>query len=379
MARYSMRAAAAGGLLALARGLPTPAAATPAWRGPASAQALGLGTMVWGVDAISARNAWAVGETSSGGLIAHWNGTAWSQNHSLSTASGLFAVSADSASDVWAAGDGLIAHWNGSAWSQAATPRGVLSGVAALSPSNVWAVGRHCVSNCSHAPVWHALIMHWNGSVWSAVAEPNPGPADVLSSVSVDSPTDAWAVGYSADNLNAGPQLPLLLHWNGAAWSQVAAPSVPTPAYLAGVVAVSATDAWAVGGYCSDDPFDCANRITPDTGTLALHWNGTAWSRVRIPSTAAHQNGLGSVSAVSATDIWTVGSDDLSRNLAEQWNGTAWKVVPSPAASGSDALASVSARSMRDAWAVGWHYPPNSQVRPLIEHWNGTVWSIKVS
>src|SRR5215472_13485763 len=115
MARSSMRAAAAGGLLALALALPAPAAATPAGRGPASAQALGLGTMVWGVDAISARNAWAVGETSSGGLIAHWNGTAWSQNHSLSTASGLFAVSADSASDVWAAGDGLIAHWNGSA------------------------------------------------------------------------------------------------------------------------------------------------------------------------------------------------------------------------------------------------------------------------
>ena len=44
---------------------------------------------------------------------------------------------------------------------------------------------------------------------------------------------------------------------------------------LQGVSADSATDAWAVG-----DPFD------PTTGsieTLALHWNGTKWSKVASP------------------------------------------------------------------------------------------------
>jgi hypothetical protein len=181
MARSSMRAAAAGGLLALALALPTPAAATPARRGPASAQALGLGTMVWGVDAISARNAWAVGETSSGGLIAHWNGTAWSQDHSLSTAKGLFAVSADSASDIWAAGDGLIAHWNGSAWSQAATPRGVLLGVAALSPSDVGrraALRVRLLARAGMARADHALERL--GLVRSRRAQPWPGRRPAL-------------------------------------------------------------------------------------------------------------------------------------------------------------------------------------------------------
>jgi hypothetical protein len=48
-----------------------------------------------------------------------------------------------------------------------------------------------------------------------------------------------------------------------------------TQNYLYGVSAVSASDAWAVGYYVDNG--------TNTDHTLILHWNGTAWSRVKAP------------------------------------------------------------------------------------------------
>src|SRR5205823_14103918 len=87
------------------------------------------------VSAASATDVWAVGDSqpavSSGPLrtlILHWDGTAWSPVSSpdASPASTVLnGVSADSAADAWAVGYyiskgvryALILHWNGTAWS----------------------------------------------------------------------------------------------------------------------------------------------------------------------------------------------------------------------------------------------------------------------
>jgi hypothetical protein len=57
----------------------------------------------------------------------------------------------------------LIARWNGTAWSRVPSPNPVggssLSGVAATSTTNAWAVG--CTSNCAKT-----LILRWNGTAW---------------------------------------------------------------------------------------------------------------------------------------------------------------------------------------------------------------------
>ena len=89
--------------------------------------------------ATSASNAWAVGTTSTTAtvgqtLIEHWNGTAWKQVPSpnpSTTHSVLFGVTATSATNAWAFGEYnpfgpgakiLIAHWNGTAWKQVPSP-----------------------------------------------------------------------------------------------------------------------------------------------------------------------------------------------------------------------------------------------------------------
>jgi hypothetical protein len=83
----------------------------------------------------------------------------------------------------------------------------------------------------------------------------------------------------------------------------------------------SKTNAWAVG--------KIADRI------LILHWNGTKWARVPAPDPAGATSAvLAGVSAVSASTAWAVGQADYPNNvrdlLIERWNGTRWTPVPVP-------------------------------------------------
>ena len=62
------------------------------------------------------------------------------------------------------------------------------------------------------------------------------------------------------------------------------------------------------------------------------------------------------MAAISATDVWAVGEQNLNQTVTEHWNGTAWSVVPSPSVTAGgvqDFLSSVSAIGSSDVWAVG--------------------------
>jgi hypothetical protein len=109
------------------------------------------------VTTISPSDAWAVGSYIAGGightLILHWNGVSWKVVKSpnpggASTGNILFGVSAASSGNAWAAGDtgsgGLMEEWNGSKWRVAFTSAAPsdLFAVDASSPADVWAVGQ---------------------------------------------------------------------------------------------------------------------------------------------------------------------------------------------------------------------------------------------
>jgi hypothetical protein len=173
------------------------------------------------------------------------------------------------------------------------------------------------------------LILHWNGTAWTHAASPAPPSGALytaLQAVSADSATDAWAVGTYDNSSNANK--PLLLHWNGTVWETVKghAPTGATNTWLTAVSADSATGAWAAGYY-----FNASNVEKP----LLLRWNGTAWKTVNSPApSGAQQTQLNGVSADSATDGWAVGyyenSSGVDETLILHWNGTAWKKVKSP-------------------------------------------------
>jgi hypothetical protein len=300
-----------------------------------------------------------------------------------STTNEFRGVSAVGAGDAWAVGDyidnttgiydPLIAHWNGTAWSQVNSPMpstrfNQLYGVSAVGGSDAWAVGTYARSTPPHE--FEPLILHWNGTAWTPMTSTHPKTnLNELFGVGADSATDAWAVGtYHSSATNSGKTL--ILHWTGTAWSQVKSPSPSSyDNELFGVSAVSGSDAWAVGDYY--------DTTTQAYDTLLLHWNGTAWSKVKGPNPSSVDNELTGVSAVSGSDAWAVG-ESSDKTLILHWNGTAWSQVksPNPSSTGDD-LYGVSAASSRNAWAVG-NYVTNTTtgaVGTLILHWTGAAWT----
>jgi hypothetical protein len=209
------------------------------------------------VAATSATDAWAVGFTGRGPLVLHWDGAAWTRAQLPDTLArrvmAVDAVAATSAASAWAVirfrkgNSPRLMHWNGKQWAQVIMPdigmRYGLSGVAATSARNVWAVGS-------------GVILHWNGSRWTCASIQN-----TLYAVSTSSADNAWAVGGGAGQAAA-------LHWNGRAWKEDDLNPTPGRAYfLQSIAAIPRSGrAWAVGG-----------TESTDYETLMLHWNGTAW------------------------------------------------------------------------------------------------------
>jgi hypothetical protein len=245
-----------------------------------------------------------------------------------------------------------------------------LNGVAAVSDNDVWAVGSYA-DKINNAV--ETLVERWDGSSWSVVPSPNPGAFNTLGGVAVVSANDVWAVGTYADCISCPPQT-LVEHWNGSAWSVVPSPNRNTSEnYLSGVAAVSANDVWAVGSSGSD----------PNYQTLVEHWDGSNWSVVPSPNPVTGDNYLAGVAAASANNVWAVGSyankiGNAVETLVEHWDGSSWSVVLSPNP-GLDfnTLGGVAAVSDNDVWAVGTYAGcPLCPLQTLVEHWGGSSWSV---
>ena len=285
-----------------------------------------------GVAAVTASNAWAVGFQRSTGLLFHV----------------------------------LVEHWNGTAWSVAASASlpssddTRLHAVAALSGTNIWAVGSETTSTGTQS-----LIEHWNGTSWSVIRSPAGEPADSeLLGVAAVSADDIWAVGHTTGGVGVSGSL--IENWNGSAWSVVPGPTLSDYGYLTGVAAVSSDDVWAVGRD--------GRHPTP----ITEQWNGTSWTEVSQP-VSGYDSSLNSVAVVNGDDVWAVGEQNLNQTVTERWNGTSWTLVPSPSVTANgtqDTLSAVTTLGAGDVWAVGSTLPTSQDSQTLAEQWNGTAWQI---
>lgn len=205
-----------------------------------------------------------------------------------------------------------------------------------------------------------AALLKWRQAASNAAPAPTrstctvfkPYPAsdhgnmsDLLNAVTVAGPRDAWAVGYSVDpHPSIAPLRTLTEYWNGQRWQIIASPNVsaghgiPENGQLNAVAAVSARDVWAVGSYIGGS----VHQQNVDDRILIEHWNGVDWQIVPAPSSPASH------------------------------------IPDSP--SGNGRLRAIAAVSANDIWAVGQMMTLDSkhilQVSSLLEHWNGKQWSV---
>ena len=384
----ALTVAGAGAALILGTG---PAVAAGGWTVVAAPPA-GQNATLTGVATVSGSDAWAVGfrggaaftNVGAKALIDNWNGTAWSQVATPATpgnTSLLSGVSASGAADAWAVGrtqvnkssfEGLALHWNGTAWSvspgfpAALSPFGGASaaGVADIGPDDAYAIG-------DSAATAVGSLARWNGTAWSPVSLPLPPGADsntTLNAISATGPGDVWIVGTFLDSATHQNET-FSEHFNGTAWSVLPMPPVNSPNINAffqfnGIKANGPDDVWAVG--------DSGVIDVPDSQrTLIEHFDGTSWSIVPSPSPGSVDVLSGVTTSNASNDVWAVGADTPAGTLVRQtltlnWNGTAWKVVASPSPGSTDGVGAVATSpGAAIVWAVGESGPPGS-FNPLV-------------
>ena len=132
--------------------------------------------------------------------------------------------------------------WNGRAWSVVDTPgAGTLWAMSAVSASDIWAVG-------NNGP--QTLTMHWDGKTWSVIPSPNPGPGgNSLNGVAAVASRDVWAVG--TQNPGGGDRT-LAMHWDGARWEIAPSPGANSYLDTLSTVAAAGDTVWAAGSSITD-------------------------------------------------------------------------------------------------------------------------------
>jgi photosystem II stability/assembly factor-like uncharacterized protein len=235
-------------------------------------------------------------------------------------------------------GSGFALFWDGTQWRQTLVPASAytLTSVSIVSANNVWAVGKG------------STIIHWDGTSWATVPVPLATTIDLFSVFILPGGLDGWAVGNSTAPAN-------ILRWSGAwptgTWSVVAPnPPASSSSSLRGVYLISSTDGWTVGM----------------SGTI-FHWDGAGWTDVSATSPTA--NHLYSVFAVSSTDAWAVGAS----STIIRWNGASWTGPMVAPTIGID-YHSVHMVTVADGWIAG--NLISSTGEGLLLRWDGTAWSM---
>ncbi len=202
-----------------------------------------------------------------------------------------------------------------------------------------------------------SVALRWNGVGWTGARV--PGAFTRVGFVSATGPRNVWAGGSECTGGPPGPDVTAtyVARFNGHAWT---------------------TKRWKTTAYCG------AALVTsgPRNGWLlgnnqALHFTGRQWHTVSI--------GLGqpvAATAVSATDIWTIGGVFNALHLARSkaffthYNGRAWHKVALPAIKlpkyGYIYPYDIQAASANSIWAAVTVEPAASH--SYLLHWNGHQW-----
>jgi hypothetical protein len=250
----------------------------------------------------------------------------------------------------------IAEHFDGTSWQVVPTPvlehGDDLLSVAAVAGNDVWAVGSQFGPNGGYG---FSLIEHWDGSSWTIIDSPTSTVQHTgLLGVTAIASNDVWAVG-EVINFQATVE-----HWDGSRWSLVSSSAFSGSQGLLSVSADAGNGVWAV---------------SRSNGPGIVHFDGTSWTHIDS------LNDFNSVTALSPTDVWAVGSrlvdyDDIRATIAH-WDGSQWQIVPSPdlRGQGGSELTGVAAISPTDIWAVG-IVGASGNLQTLSEHWDGTSWSI---
>jgi photosystem II stability/assembly factor-like uncharacterized protein len=160
------------------------------------------------VEALSSDNVWVIGFYQQATCpptqyhsqildIAHWDGQLWNDKIESHCNDWINSLALMPDNTGWAGGNICLAAFNNGVMTPVSV--GVITdynlvSINIVAQDDVWAVGVDHMDSSGKS-----FIVHWNGSTWGPI--PNPG-SKMLSSVSMISASDGWAVGYAGTILH---------------------------------------------------------------------------------------------------------------------------------------------------------------------------------
>jgi hypothetical protein len=226
----------------------------------------------------------------------------------------------------------------------AANDSGYTAAVA-VNPKDAWVFGSTSVAGVP-AP-GTPVAVQWNGTGWQSSSLPSGLTSDI-DAASAISANDIWAVTEAGGDI---------LHWDGTQWSVAKHVTGQEGAVFTGIAAFTDSDVWVFG----------ASGAGPGLGTW--HFDGTTWTHV-----TGRADRVGTVSALSPTDIWAIGStaQGPAGNEIVHYNGSAWQPVSAAALKGLD-CEDILALSDTNVWATA--VVDGNTTKPVLAHLSNGVWS----
>jgi phosphatidylinositol-3-phosphatase len=211
-------------------------------------------------------------------------------------------------------------------------------------------------------------------SPWQVVSSPNTGTNDNdLWSVAGRNPGDIWAVGSLLPNANATIVQTLALHYDGSTWTRVPTANVGKQAnYLYGLAVLPDGTAWATGTYT------VAAGHTDKA--LTEHWANGKWTAIPAANPGSAEDMLYGATAVSDDDVWAVGtagdSEGFFHPLIEHWNGGRWTAVGIKGLSkNADGILFSATSQGSQVWATG-QLSSGSGDRQVLLHLVAGSWQV---
>jgi hypothetical protein len=199
--------------------------------------------------------------------------------------------------------------------------------ITAFAPDDALALGQVQGAN--------PLLVAWNGVAWSAT-EAGPlglSPADIRG-VRILAGDDIWVCGLTVEDAHGRP---FLAHWDGDAWDSEVAVVLDDPnpdggdplrnAEGADLAVLAPDDIWVIG---AADAIGISGGNAGDF--IACHWDGSSLEELEIiPNLYNRINQVQDVDAAAPDDIWAVG---YGRNLTQpfhalmyHWDGSSWTPI----------------------------------------------------
>src|SRR5690606_13167200 len=265
---------------------------------------------------------------------------------------------AGGATDGGGSSDEVIFRWDGASWKlEARAIVGWPAGISGMGRAGdqVWATGTRTNDQPPPASSGRPLsLRRTSGGDWveefvPSIATLGRTKSNDLTAVDGISADDAWGVGSASQSYTPGPSFGFTMyavHWDGDKWTLDQTMPRTELTELYDVEMVATDDVWAVG------------YITGD-GTnqpVIMHYDGAAWTRVDLQRYPGDGALLRSVVARAADDVYALGviaADPDNKPLILHYNGTGWRELEPPATDGSSEQIMCATLAGDELWAAG--------------------------